>query len=455
MDKKNVSIIIRSHNEEKWIAACLQAVFKQDYRDFEVILIDNKSSDKTVKKAQAFPVKIVSIDNFLPGKAINIGIENSTGKYVVCLSAHCIPVDNCWLSNLLKDFDDDKVAGVYGRQEPMAFTSDTDKRDLITVFGLDRKVQFKDSFFHNANSMFRRDVWGKIPFDENISNIEDRIWARDVLKAGYKIIYEPDASVYHWHGIHQNQNLERCTNVVKIIENLNGLDGRNYNHLQLKDLNILALIPVKGESCMLGGRSLLEYAINSVKESQFVKQIVVYTDSDEHADLARKLGANVPFMRDSSLSAEHIGLENVFQQAVLELENKGIMADIIVTLEVTFPFRPKGFIDQLIIRLVKEGLDSVVAARTEFGSCWVKEPEGLKQVDSGFVPRKFKEPVYVSIKGLACATHPQFLREGRLLGEKVGIVEINDPYASIEVRDEEGLRFAGLLVDNWSDRNIK
>jgi len=453
MSNKNVSIIIRSFNEEKWIGACLQAVFKQDYQDFEVILVDNKSGDQTVKKAQAFPVKIVSIDDFLPGKAINIGIKNSSGKYLVCLSAHCIPVDNRWLSNLLRDFEDDKVAGVYGRQEPMSFTSDTDKRDLITVFGLDRKVQLKDSFFHNANSMIRRDIWEKIPFDEQISNIEDRLWARDILKAGYKIIYEPEASVYHWHGIHQNQNKERCTNVVKIIENLNGEDGRRFNHLQLKDLNIVALVPVKGESFSLGGRPLLEFTVNSAKESQFVKQTIVYTDSAEHADLAKKLGASVPFMRDSSLSAEHVGLESVFQHAVMAMENKGIMADIIVTLEVTFPFRPKGFLDQLIMRLVKEGLDSVVAARTEFGSCWVKETDGLKQVDAGFVPRKFKEPVYISIKGLACATHPLFLREGRLLGEKVGIVEVNDPYAPLEVRDEAGLRLAEQLVKNWAERN--
>lgn len=53
------------------------------------------------------------------------------------------------------------VAGVYGRQEPMSFSSDLDKRDLLITFGLDRRVQMKDSFFHNANSMIRREIYRK------------------------------------------------------------------------------------------------------------------------------------------------------------------------------------------------------------------------------------------------------------------------------------------------------
>lgn len=443
---KNVSIIIRSYNEEKWIGACLESVFKQDYKDFEVILVDNKSTDQTVKKAEKFPVKILSIDDFLPGKAINIGIRASSGKYIVCLSAHCVPVNEKWLSGLLAGFEDEKVAGVYGRQEPMSFTSDTDKRDLLTVFGLDKKVQHKDSFFHNANSMIRRDIWEKIPFDEKTTNIEDRLWAKEVLKAGYKLVYEPEASVYHHHGIHQNQNLERCTNVVRILENLGKKDGYEFQHLDLDNLNIVALIPVRGEVLYLNGKPLLEYTIESAKQSKFVKQVIVSTDSKEYAEIAERMGVSVPFMRDPSLSEEHVDIEHVYQYTVSELEKRGIIADIIVTMEITFPFRPKDFIDKLIQRLVKDGLDSVIAAKPEFSACWIKEEKGLKRIDAGFIPRKFKEPMYLGIQSLGCATHPIFLRKGHLLGEKVGIIEISDPYSTVEVRDELGVHFAEKLI---------
>ena len=46
----------------------------------------------------------------------------------------------------------------------------------------------------------------KIPFDENVEHIEDRIWAHKVINKGYKLIYEPEAAVFHWHGINQNMD---------------------------------------------------------------------------------------------------------------------------------------------------------------------------------------------------------------------------------------------------------
>ena len=86
-----VSIIIRSKNEEKWIGLCLESIFSQSYEDFEVILVDNNSTDGTVKKAKNWPVKLLKIDKFLPGDAINQGIRKSSGDIIICLSAHCIP----------------------------------------------------------------------------------------------------------------------------------------------------------------------------------------------------------------------------------------------------------------------------------------------------------------------------------------------------------------------------
>src|SRR3972149_4181520 len=91
------------------------------------------------------------------------------------------------------------VAIQYGGKDGLAFTQDADKRDLSIIFGLDRRVQRKDSFFHNANSMIRKSLWEEVPFDETVTNIEDRIWAEKMLQRGYRIVYEPEASGYHFH----------------------------------------------------------------------------------------------------------------------------------------------------------------------------------------------------------------------------------------------------------------
>ena len=81
-------------------------------------------------------------------------------------------------------------------------------------------MQIRDTFFHNANSAFRKELWKKFPFDEQVTNIEDRVWGQKVIENGFKIIYQPKASVYHYHGIHHNQNPERAKNVVRILDGL-------------------------------------------------------------------------------------------------------------------------------------------------------------------------------------------------------------------------------------------
>jgi len=62
-----ISIVIRTYNEERWIAHCLGAIFNQEFNDFEVVIVDNKSTDHTVEIAKRYPIaNIVNIDKFLP-----------------------------------------------------------------------------------------------------------------------------------------------------------------------------------------------------------------------------------------------------------------------------------------------------------------------------------------------------------------------------------------------------
>ena len=66
-----VSIIIRTKNEERWIFSCLNALYTQSYKNFEVVVVDNQSSDSTLNRIKDFPVKLIKIKKFIPGKAIN------------------------------------------------------------------------------------------------------------------------------------------------------------------------------------------------------------------------------------------------------------------------------------------------------------------------------------------------------------------------------------------------
>lgn len=196
------SIIIRTYNEEKHIGNLLRAIDKQDYKNHEIILVDSDSTDKTLAIAREFPVKIVNIEkrDFTFGYALNVGCRVAKGRYLVFVSAHIIPVDEKWLSNLIASFNDKKVAMVYGRQMGNHQSKFSEKRDFQRLFSsssLDPKVSL--NYANNANSAIRKDLWEKRPFDEYLFGLEDIDWAKDMRNKGYLVHYEPKAAVYHIH----------------------------------------------------------------------------------------------------------------------------------------------------------------------------------------------------------------------------------------------------------------
>ena len=435
--KPKVSIIIRTKNEEKFIRQCLEKIKGQSFKSFEVIIVDNFSKDLTVKKARLYTKKIINIKKFLPGKAINEGIKVSKGSIIVVLSAHCIPVNNNWLKNLIKDLKDKKVAGVYGRQEPMKFTSDVDKRDLLTIFGLDKKIQIKDTFFHNANSAFRKELWKKIPFNEKATNIEDRIWGEKVISKGFKIIYEPSASVYHFHGVHQNLNRKRAENVVKILESLDTFkkEDKSINYSGLK---VLGLIPVKGKSINFEGEPLIKKTMEVAKKSKFITEIVVATDDKITAKFAKANGAIVPFIRPLNLSKPGTKLLDVLAFSVKSLEKKKFYYDLVVILGNSYPFRSEDLIDKMINKLLTEGSDTLIAGIKESRGIWLAENNNsnVSLINDPTIPRKLKKKhAFITLFGLCCVTHPANLREKNIFKKNYSIYKVNDVLNSIDIND--------------------
>jgi len=443
--KKNklVSIIIRTKNEENWISVCLEKIFKQNYKNFEVIIVDNNSTDKTVKRALEYKVKIVKIKKFLPGKAINLGIKKSRGDIIVCLSAHCIPVNDNWLKNLIKPLENRQIAGAYGRQEPYSFSSDFDKRDLLNTFGLDKKIQKKDSFFHNANSAFTKKIWKKFLFDENVTNIEDRIWGNNIIKAGYKIFYTPDASVFHYHGIHQDLDPIRCKKIVNILESFKG----EFQSSQIKENTknkILAIVPQREKTKFYNNNNnnnLISFTINELKQSKKIKEIVVSTNDNITKKISENLGAKVPFLRPKNLSESYVDLNSVLKFTLDKLENNNKFFDIIVIASENYPLRKKKLFDKMINKLILGNYDTVIACRTEKGSVWQKNKLKTLKILDNSIPSEIKnQKTLIANIGYACVTRPNKIRNNDILNGKVYFYEIDDNNSFFEIQNDKNFK---------------
>jgi CMP-N-acetylneuraminic acid synthetase len=453
-----ISIIIRTYNEEKWIGQCLRTVRDQTVEDAEVVLVDNLSTDKTVQKANhVYPgLTLVEIDDYMPGLALNEGIRASEGEYFVCLSAHCVPVDDEWLEALRGNFErEDGVAGVYGRQVPVESSDPVDKRDLLRTFGPERRVQERDTFFHNANSMVRRSVWEDHPFKEDVTNIEDQIWGNEVINDGYKLVYEPEAAVYHHHGINQGNDESRTESVVRTMENHEIRPDEHLgsefegNPLDPEELDIVAFVPVRHQADVGVDfdESLVTRTVDAARDADYVNEVMLLTDSEHVAEKADEWGATVPFLRPPELSERNVEVVEVFEYALDRLERDGRFPDLVMPLEVTHPFRPPGMLDELVTELFTEGYDTVVATFPEYRPCWHETDAGLERINERTVFRVDRDPVQVGLVSLGCVTYPRFVREGTRLGGEVGVHEVENPLATVEIRQRDDLKHWERLRD--------
>lgn len=210
-EKPKVSIVIRTKNEEKWLGKLLEKLSQQTFKDFEIIIVDNDSTDKTLEIAKKFKVnRIISIPNkeFSHPSSINLGIKNSAGKFVVLTNGHCIPMSNTWLEDGLKNFEDQKVAAIDGH-----YTIGPEGRLWQRIadrgYAPQMKLRLENRHVSTTNAIIRKDLWEKYYFDETLSECEDYDWSKEMIARGYKIIKDPKFNVFHYHPLTITQFLKR------------------------------------------------------------------------------------------------------------------------------------------------------------------------------------------------------------------------------------------------------
>jgi CMP-N,N'-diacetyllegionaminic acid synthase len=216
----------------------------------------------------------------------------------------------------------------------------------------------------------------------------------------------------------------------------------------------MALVPARGGSKGLPGknikplvgRPMLTYTIEGAREAPAIDRIVVSTDSEEIADVAREEGADVPFLRPAELGADHVTDLPVFQHALRWLdEHEGYRPDIIVHLRPTAPLRRAEHITAAVDRLLATGADSVRSI------CRAKQhPQKMWSLESGYLtpfippgdlvepynmPRQHLRSAYVQNGSVDVMWRRTIVEKGSMSGDRIAALEM-DPGDSVNVDDE-------------------
>lgn len=215
--KTNVSVIIPTWNGKALLKECLSSLQKQSFKSFEIIVVDNGSTDGTEKYIKKhFPqVKLVRLNrNFGFARAVNCGVESSRSKYVVFLNNDTV-VEKHWLKYLVASIKkhsqaisvNSKILNFHDRKKIDGVGIEINEVGQAKSIGWNQKDngQFlKEMEIFGATggaSIFDRNKFLKLgKFDEDYFMYSEEVdLAFRAQFKGYKSYYCPKAVVYHKH----------------------------------------------------------------------------------------------------------------------------------------------------------------------------------------------------------------------------------------------------------------
>lgn len=198
------SVIIRTYNEERYLQELLAESNAQsglDRSDYEVIVVDSGSTDRTLEIAEPAADRIVHIEkrDFSFGRSLNVGCDAASGDVLVFISGHCVPTRDKWLSVLIEPIEQGICSYTYGRQIGRDTTKFSEDQLFAKFYPVTSQVPQAGFFVNNANAALSREAWLTHRFDEELTGLEDMDLGRRLKLAGHEIGYVADAEVYHIH----------------------------------------------------------------------------------------------------------------------------------------------------------------------------------------------------------------------------------------------------------------
>lgn len=239
------SIIIPVYNKEKFISNTLKSIFDQTFQDFEIILVNDGSTDKSENKILEFnDNRIVYYSNKNEGvsKARNFGLSKAKSEFICFLDA-----DDYWYPTFLETFF--SIIEKYPHQK--VFTSlkeiETPTKTIIPNYSFDINYEVKIFDFFEAskkecilwtsNTVIHKSVLGNVGnFDSNINCGEDtELWIRIGLK--YTIVFIPKILARH---VYDKNSISRASNYFfepYTFKKYSALEQENKALKRIMDLN--------------------------------------------------------------------------------------------------------------------------------------------------------------------------------------------------------------------------
>ena len=261
------SVVIIGKNQQDTIESCIMSISNQTYPDFEIIYVDDDSSDETMVKAQRLKnivpnknckrYEVISATTGFPSKNRNIGSRIAKGTVLAFIDADCI-AESDWLLNLVSKLPND--TGLVGgpltlRHRNNSNTTTAIDSVLTSFLGSGGSAQFYEikedrqvTAVPAGNMAIHKHLLEKLGgFNEKLRYNEDSFLCYSARKQGFKIYFSTKARVSHYIGI------DSYSDFVSYFRQYGFTRGINVR----RDLNLLAKFNLLSLGLIFSGVSLL------------------------------------------------------------------------------------------------------------------------------------------------------------------------------------------------------
>ena len=236
-----VSVVIPTHNRSELIKNAVSSVLSQTYKNIELIIVDDASTDKTeevVKSLDQSKIRYIKNEEAKGGNyARNLGISSSKGKYVAFLDD-----DDEWMPEKVADqvalFEEDQSIGLVYTGAEIIYTSKNYKyiRQPKHRGDLSKEILMRNYIGTTSSVMVKRSLLEKVGgFDNDMPALQDYdLWIRIAQVAQIGYINKPLIKYYNY------------TNINQITDNVHKIE-KAINKIDIKYKNLIATLDKKAQ----------------------------------------------------------------------------------------------------------------------------------------------------------------------------------------------------------------
>lgn len=201
---QTVSALIPAYNAEKTIGQCIEGILNQTYKNIEIIVIDDGSTDNTAKIAATLKCRLIKLNkNRGYVNVLNVGLKSAKGDYIYLLDSDCVAKEDC-IEWLLNSFSKSTDRGVVGGT--CVIPPDYKSIIALTYDVAERSKDIKNMgeiylpYLSGSNLCIKREVINNVgEFNKRFISHCDFEFTFRAKQKGYKVLFQPKAVSYHYN----------------------------------------------------------------------------------------------------------------------------------------------------------------------------------------------------------------------------------------------------------------